>query len=224
MFGPLEDQSHAANNHFLMTTPVRVLWDYFDDCALNLDGKTHYDQFETINPPKFSSRLLMLKRGRGTTTTKGYYIMEKIDTKSGTQRLNRMSRRNQMNRSSERKRSYSSTFSSTFSSTSVSSMSVLTNNEADDAAGIVDVRSKKYGADFTAIDEHCTCYTCQRYTKSYLHHLFRSSRVTCQHLIALHNMHYTCRVIARLCGEDESLAEKVRRMFPLVEPDLSSCV
>ena len=75
----LEDQSHAANNHFLMTTPVRVLWDYFDDCALNLDGKTHYDQFETINPPKFSSRLLMLKRGRGTTTTKGYYIMEKID-------------------------------------------------------------------------------------------------------------------------------------------------
>ena len=83
------------------------------------------------------------------------------------------------------------------------------------AAGIVDVRSQKYGADYTPIDSSCTCYTCQRYTRSYLHHLFRAQRTTCQHMISLHNMHYTCRVIARLCGEDEHLAEKIRVSFPL---------
>ena len=92
------------------------------------------------------------------------------------------------------------------------------------AAGIVDVRSQKYGADYTPIDSSCTCYTCQRYTRSYLHHLFRAQRTTCQHMISLHNMHYTCRVIARLCGEDEHLAEKIRVSFPLAQPDLSQRV
>ena len=41
----LNDQKHASKNHFLMTTPVRVLWDYFDDNILNMNGQTHYDQF-----------------------------------------------------------------------------------------------------------------------------------------------------------------------------------
>ena len=43
-------------------------------------------------------------------------------------------------------------------------------------------------------------------------------------MISLHNMHYTCRVIARLCGDDEHLAEKIRSSFPLVQPDLSQRV
>ena len=42
-------------------------------------------------------------------------------------------------------------------------------------------------------------------------------------MIALHNLHFTCRVIARLCGEDALLANKIRKLFPLVvEPDLST--
>ena len=230
------DKRKYRNQYFMKWKLLVVISKQADDFEdeLTLQLQKHTDQFPWSMWTRVSSSLNLLLPSCNPVSGcafAGKVILENkendeqdTNTKSGTQRLNRMSRRNQMNRSSERKHSYSSTFSSTFSSTSVSSMSVLTNNEADDAAGIVDVRSKKYGADFTAIDEHCTCYTCQRYTKSYLHHLFRSSRVTCQHLIALHNMHYTCRVIARLCGEDESLAEKVRRMFPLVEPDLSSRV
>ena len=91
-------------------------------------------------------------------------------------------------------------------------------------AGIVDVRSKRYGSDYTPIDSECTCYTCQRYTRSYLHHLFHADRTSCQHMIALHNLHHTCRVLARLSAEDEQLADKIRRHFPLVvePPDLST--
>ena len=106
-------------------------------------------------------------------------------------------------------------------SRSRSSSRLLSN--ANDAAGIVDVRSQKYGADYKKIDEDCTCYTCQRFSRSYLHHLFRAQRTTCQHLISLHNMHYTCRVIATLCGEDDLLADKIREAFPTqVAPDLST--
>ena len=36
-------------------------------------------------------------------------------------------------------------------------------------------------------------------------------------------MHYTCRVIATLCGEDDLLADKIREAFPTqVAPDLST--
>ena len=64
-----EDQRLSEGNHFLMTTPVKVAWDFFDDRALNLDdGSTHYDQFKDepgFVSPSFASKLLVLKRGRG---------------------------------------------------------------------------------------------------------------------------------------------------------------
>ena len=73
------DQWQAENNQFLITTPVRIDWNFFDERALNLNGQTHYDQFEQVVPPNFARRLLMMKRGRGVTQTRGYYIGEKID-------------------------------------------------------------------------------------------------------------------------------------------------
>ena len=69
-----------------MTTPVRVSWDFFDEHALNLDGKTHYDQFADDSgyaPPDFATKLLVLKRGRGMTRTSGYFLGEKIDEITG---------------------------------------------------------------------------------------------------------------------------------------------
>jgi hypothetical protein len=90
------------------------------------------------------------------------------------------------------------------------------NDFTTSANGIIDVRSKKHNSDFNPIDNECTCYTCTRYTRSYLHHLFHADKNTCQHMIQLHNLHFTCRVIAHLAGEDKTLADKIRNLFPLV--------
>ena len=59
--------------------------------------------------------------------------------------------------------------------------------------------------------------TCQRYSRTYLHHLFLGQNQVAQSLIALHNLHFTCRVVAHVADGDPLLARKIRRFFPLLE-------
>ena len=89
--------------------------------------------------------------------------------------------------------------------------------EADAAAGVVDLRAANTASDTRPIDPHCTCYTCQRYSRTYLHHLFLGQNQVAQSLIALHNLHFTCRVVAHVADGDPLLARKIRRFFPLLE-------
>ncbi|NGX28072.1 MAG: Queuine tRNA-ribosyltransferase [Candidatus Anoxychlamydiales bacterium] len=48
----------------------------------------------------------------------------------------------------------------------------------------------KNAMNFSAIDENCTCYTCQNYTLSYLHHLFKAKELTVLSLASIHNLHF----------------------------------
>ena len=81
----LQDQRLSEGNHFLMTTPVRVSWDFFDEHALNLDGKTHYDQFadDSGYAPRFCNETLGPQARPGMTRTSGYFLGEKIDEITG---------------------------------------------------------------------------------------------------------------------------------------------
>jgi queuine tRNA-ribosyltransferase len=56
--------------------------------------------------------------------------------------------------------------------------------------GKVNIKSAKYKDDMTPIDEKCSCYTCQNYSRGYLNHLFRSREITYFRLATLHNLHY----------------------------------
>ena len=40
------------------------------------------------------------------------------------------------------------------------------------------------------IDKNCTCYTCQNFTVSYLHHLFKAKELTALSLASIHNLHF----------------------------------
>ncbi len=40
------------------------------------------------------------------------------------------------------------------------------------------------------IDRDCTCYTCQKFTRSYLHHLFKAKELTAYSLATIHNLHF----------------------------------
>jgi len=44
--------------------------------------------------------------------------------------------------------------------------------------GDVKIRNARYRDDTRPLDETCGCYTCQNFSRSYLHHLFRSNE-TC---------------------------------------------
>ena len=58
------------------------------------------------------------------------------------------------------------------------------------SVGIVKIRNAQYRFDISALDEHCECYTCKNYTKSYLHHLQRKNEILGARLNTIHNLHY----------------------------------
>lgn len=58
------------------------------------------------------------------------------------------------------------------------------------SVGKVSIKSSKYKLDEGALDEKCDCYTCQNYSKAYLHHLFRCNEITYHRLASIHNLKY----------------------------------
>lgn len=58
------------------------------------------------------------------------------------------------------------------------------------SAGKVSIKSSKYKLDESTLDEKCDCYTCQNYSKAYLHHLFRCNEITYHRLASIHNLKY----------------------------------
>ncbi len=56
--------------------------------------------------------------------------------------------------------------------------------------GIIKLRNAKYREDLNSIDEGCPCYTCQNFTRSYLHHLQRNDEILGAQLNTIHNLHF----------------------------------
>ena len=56
--------------------------------------------------------------------------------------------------------------------------------------GKINIKAAAYKFDETPIDPECTCYTCRRYSRAYLNHLYRARELTYFRLASLHNLHY----------------------------------
>ena len=56
--------------------------------------------------------------------------------------------------------------------------------------GIVRIRNARYKDDLRPIEEGCTCYTCQNFTRSYLKHLDNCKEILGLRLNTIHNLHY----------------------------------
>ncbi|NGX63278.1 MAG: Queuine tRNA-ribosyltransferase [Candidatus Anoxychlamydiales bacterium] len=54
----------------------------------------------------------------------------------------------------------------------------------------IKLTKKENEKSFSPIDKNCTCYTCQNYTLSYLHHLFKAKELTALSLASIHNLHF----------------------------------
>lgn len=66
------------------------------------------------------------------------------------------------------------------------------------SAGVVKIRNAKYREDQSALDPACDCYTCQNYTRAYLHHLYRTGEILSSRLNTIHNLHYYQQVMKGL--------------------------
>ncbi|KAG9470778.1 queuine tRNA-ribosyltransferase catalytic subunit 1 [Eleutherodactylus coqui] len=56
-------------------------------------------------------------------------------------------------------------------------------------SGSLQIKSKQFAKDFQPIDKECKCPTCQRYSRAYLHALFKSDTAALHH-VTIHNIAY----------------------------------
>ena len=56
--------------------------------------------------------------------------------------------------------------------------------------GDIKIKNARYKMDDKPLDETCTCYTCQHFSRAYLHHLHRVGEILGSQLNTIHNLHY----------------------------------
>jgi len=58
------------------------------------------------------------------------------------------------------------------------------------------IKNARYTEDNRPIDENCACYTCSRYSRAYLRHLFVARELLAYRLNSIHNISYYMRLMA----------------------------
>ncbi len=62
-------------------------------------------------------------------------------------------------------------------------------------SGRKNIQRAGFREDFSPLLASCECYTCQNYTKAYIHHLFRSKEILGFTLVSLHNEHFIITLV-----------------------------
>ena len=70
--------------------------------------------------------------------------------------------------------------------------------------GDVKIKNASYKNDTRPLDADCSCYTCQHFTRSYLHHLHRTGEILGARLNTIHNLHYYQQLMAGMRSAIES--------------------
>ena len=64
--------------------------------------------------------------------------------------------------------------------------------------GRINIRNARYARDPNPIEPGCTCYTCQRFSRAYLRHLFKAGEILGLRLATLHNLHFMQQLMQRI--------------------------
>ena len=64
--------------------------------------------------------------------------------------------------------------------------------------GDVKIKNARFKTDEAPLDPSCSCYTCRRFSRAYLHHLFRAGEILSSILNTIHNLHYYQTLMAEM--------------------------
>lgn len=64
--------------------------------------------------------------------------------------------------------------------------------------GAVNMKNAKYIYDEGPIDPECDCPVCRRYSRSYIHHLFKAEEMLAMRLSVMHNLYFYNQLTARI--------------------------
>lgn len=66
------------------------------------------------------------------------------------------------------------------------------------STGMVKIRNAKHRGDKSPVDELCGCYTCQNFSRAYLHHLDKCGEMLGGMLMTEHNLYYYHKLMSQL--------------------------
>lgn len=66
------------------------------------------------------------------------------------------------------------------------------------STGIVKIRNARHRHDTQPLDDQCDCYTCEKFSRSYLHHLDKCGEMLGSQLNTIHNLRYYQNIMAGL--------------------------
>ena len=67
--------------------------------------------------------------------------------------------------------------------------------------GIRNLNNAKYATDDTPIDPECNCPTCQKFSRAYMHHLFKAKEILAMRLAVTHNLYFYNNLMKRIREE-----------------------
>ena len=94
--------------------------------------------------------------------------------------------------------------------------------------GDIKIKNASYKTDINPLDSDCSCYTCQNFSRAYLHHLHKLGEILGSRLNTIHNLHYYQVLMAGMRGAIESgnfeafKTEFAAKRASLSKPELSA--
>ena len=61
--------------------------------------------------------------------------------------------------------------------------------------GRINIKRQIYARDFTPVDPLCDCECCQKYTRAYIHHLYRANEGLGNTLMSIHNLSFLIKIV-----------------------------
>lgn len=80
----------------------------------------------------------------------------------------------------------------------------------------IDITKNEFAQDTKPIDRTCQCYTCQHFSRAYLHHLFHVRELLAYRLATIHNIHFVQTLVGdirRAIGENRFLEFKNQWLY-----------
>ena len=70
--------------------------------------------------------------------------------------------------------------------------------QAFTSKGQVNIKNSKHILDKTPLDIECSCHTCQKFSRAYIHHLFRGKEILGLMLLSWHNIHFYLNLMKKI--------------------------
>ena len=88
--------------------------------------------------------------------------------------------------------------------------------------GVIKIRNSRFKTDTKPLDPYCDCYTCQSYSRAYLHHLDKTGEMLGPRLNTIHNLHYYQTLMSglRQAIENNTLTQFREEFYALRETEI----